>query len=241
MPSLPSALPPPSAGLKPFHVAIGRGTQVCQKPCSVIHDLNSAPADNEPQNYTCQAYNTNSSAVPISLGAIASLYDISCYATLNQTLTNTMPQVAIHNDIPTDEKLPLAPFGATAMITGHHFFSDNTTATFNLNTDIDQLGIAFSKKANSTAAPKVAANGSSLNGPGLDGVTYNATAVAWLKLLVETPSKFPTLVVGQNTNNISEVYRINTVGGSPPTDCSAFPEGGTFELQYSAEYWFWAS
>ncbi|KAK4696475.1 hypothetical protein P7C71_g1451, partial [Lecanoromycetidae sp. Uapishka_2] len=219
MPPLPSALPPPTTGLKPFQVALGRGTQ----------------------NYTCQASDTNSSAVPVAIGAVASLYDISCYATLNQSLTNTMTQVAIHHDCPTDERVALSPFGATATLLGHHYFPDTTTATFNLNTVADQLGIAFSKKANSTAAPTTGSNGSSLNGPGLDGVTYNATAVPWLKLMAETPSKFPTLVVGQNTNNIAEIYRINTVGGSPPPNCAAFPKGGSFQLQYSAEYWFWSS
>lgn len=36
MPPLPSALPPPSAGLKPFHVGLGRGTQVSQPLPSIF-------------------------------------------------------------------------------------------------------------------------------------------------------------------------------------------------------------
>lgn len=155
-------------------------------------------------------------------------------------MTNQLTQVAINNDIPKNEKLPLAPFGPTATLTGHHYFTDSTTATFNLDTDKDQLGIALSKKLNSAAAPKDPANPTSLNGPGLDGETYNATAVAWLKLMVESPLKYPTLVVGENRGGIAEVYRINTVGGNPPADCSAFPEGANFTMPYSAEYWFWA-
>jgi hypothetical protein len=35
-----------------------------------------------------------------------------------------------------------------------------------------------------------------------------------------------------------EIYRINTAGGNPPESCTGQKEA--FEVEYSAEYWFYA-
>ena len=185
--------------------------------------------------------------MPVATGAVATLYNVSCHAALNTTIASALPQMAIHeryspqsSSPPNQQQQPqqdiLALAGATAKLTGHHFFSDATTAAFNLNTPNGDLGIAFAKKVNTTAAGMKDA---ALNGPGLDGVTWNATAVPWLKLNVEKAPQLPGNVLAENNGGVKEVYRVNTVGGSPPVDCSAFPAGGSFQMQYSAEYWFW--
>lgn len=120
-------------------------------------------------------------------------------------------------------------FAATpnAKISGHHFFSDATTATFNLNVDDEEsLGVVFSKKNGTVPAPAGA-------GKGLDG----SKAVPWLYLKA---SKSPA---GDdpngNTGGVKEVYRVRTAGGAAPATCEEYM-GQSFSQEYSAEYWFFA-
>ncbi|CAG8958532.1 hypothetical protein HYFRA_00009847 [Hymenoscyphus fraxineus] len=51
-------------------------------------------------------------------------------------------------------------------------------------------------------------------------------SVAWLKLSA----------IGGTTSGLSEAYRVNTNGGSPPATCA--DSAASFEVKYSAEYWF---
>ena len=90
---------------------------------------------------------------------------------------------------------------------GIHYFVDTTTPAFVIN----GLGTNIMKKSNSTNAPN------NTNGD-----------VAWLKL--DAPS---TAV----SNMVKEVYRLNTQGGSQPSNCSGMPP--TFEVQYAADYFFY--
>lgn len=55
-------------------------------------------------------------------------------------------------------------------------------------------------------------------------------AVPWLKLEFN-----PIGEVG----SVREIYRLNTAGGTPPATCAGM--AGAFEVQYSAEYWFYAA
>jgi hypothetical protein len=48
-------------------------------------------------------------------------------------------------------------------------------------------------------------------------------AVAWLKLIAKDGA----------TGGLQEVYRVETVGGSPPATCAGMP--GTFEIQYATQ------
>ncbi len=66
----------------------------------------------------------------------------------------------------------------------------------------------------------------------------NTTAVAWLKLSAQTAPAVSEERASENVGGVVEIYRVNTAGGSPPKDCSGFPDGGHFELPYAAEYWF---
>ena len=72
-------------------------------------------------------------------------------------------------------------------------------------------------KAGDIAAPKA---GSS---PGPDGKGNGA--VDWLELGEKTGS----VALGQG-------YRVWTAGGKPPVTCAGM--GPTFEMDYSAQYWF---
>lgn len=80
------------------------------------------------------------------------------------------------------------------------------------------MGVAACSKEASTAAPENATKGQGVVSTG---------AVPWLKLKVKT----------MEGSGIEEVYRVNTAGGAAPHTCEGM--GGSFEVQYAAEYWFY--
>ena len=120
-------------------------------------------------------------------------------------------------------------FAATpdAKMSGHHFFTDATTPTFNLNVDDEKsLGIVFSKKNGTVAAP--VGSGTSLDG---------SKAVPWLYLKASASPAGDD--PSGNKGGVKEVYRVNTAGGAAPPTCAGL-EGQSFSREYSAEYWFFA-
>ncbi|KOS17251.1 hypothetical protein ESCO_006386 [Escovopsis weberi] len=174
------------------HVAVGRGTQ----------------------NYTCDA--SNPTAAPQPIGAMATLFNVSCVAAMWPTLVEAMPLMAVAMDLSTT-KTAGAGF---APMSGVHYFTDLTTPYFDLDTPSMAIGEAPCAKNSSTAAP-----GLPLGGMG----HWKGSAVPWLKLTTKDGA----------TGNIKEVYRVNTVGGTPPSSCEGQP--ASVEVQYSALYWFWES
>jgi len=187
----PTPLPTVSAGLVLKHVAIGRGTQ----------------------NYTCST--TNATAAPVSIGAVATLYNATCVAATYPDLLTALPNVALQFNLTSNDQATLSP--SYLAISGHHFFSNTTTPTFNLNTTAENLGFAPCTKNNTVAAPAGAPVGQGGVGHG---------SVAWLKLLTRDGA----------TGNLEEIYRVNTAGGNPPATCAGMP--ATFEVEYASEYWF---
>jgi hypothetical protein len=188
MPSAPTPLPPVSAGLTLKHVAIGRGTQ----------------------NYTCST--TNATAAPVSIGAFATLYNATCVASTYPDLLTALPNVALQFNLTSNDQATLSP--SYLAISGHHYFSNTTTPTFDLDTASLNLGFAPCSKNNTVNAPPGAPLGQGGEGNG---------SVAWLKLLTRDGS----------TGNLEEVYRVNTAGGNPPATCAGMP--ATFEVQYASE------
>ncbi len=183
---VPKGLPAPDAGLMLKHVAIGRGVQ----------------------NYTCDTKNTT--AVPQSAGAVATLFNASCIASNYPDLLNLLPKVAMEFNL-TDDEAPRMGV-ANLAISGKHFFTNNTTPFFNLDTPSQQLGEIPCAKNSSVNAPDDAPKGQ-----------LKEVAVAWLKL-VSRPGA---------TGNLAEVYRVETAGGSAPATCAGMP--ATFSIQYSAQ------
>jgi hypothetical protein len=99
-------------------------------------------------------------------------------------------------------------------ILGHHFFSASGVPTF----DLTRLSLYFSgKKTASVPAPPNAAKGQ-------DG----SAAVPWLQLQDNGAGL---------SHGISEAYRVETAGGSAPASCASMP--AAFQVQYSAQYWFY--
>lgn len=127
---------------------------------------------------------------------------------------------------------------------GYHYFSDATTPTFNLDMGDTNYGIIRTKLDKKAPAPEDPASKGFW--PYTDSAKPNAdqlrntTAVAWLRLTVPTMPAVDERIASENKGNVVEVYRINTAGGSPPKDCSGYPDGGHFELPYAAAYWFFA-
>jgi hypothetical protein len=99
---------------------------------------------------------------------------------------------------------------ANIFLSGYHYFTDLTTALFNFNTTLHEWGSVACKKSNSSSAPD----------PKMD--------IPWLKLSSKSASGC----------TISEVYRLNTASGLPPATCAG--QQANIQVQYSAEYWFWA-
>ena len=183
----PTPLPLPSAGLVLKHVAIGRGTQ----------------------NYTC---GTNATAAPVATGALATLYNATCIASTYPDLLAILPSVALQFNLTSVNQATLSP--SNLAISGHHYFANATTPTFNLDTTAMDLGFAPCSKNASVSAPAGAPLGQDDKGNG---------AVAWLKLLTKAGT----------TGDLEEVYRVNTAGGNPPATCEGMP--AAFEVQYAAE------
>ncbi|ROW08970.1 hypothetical protein VMCG_02750 [Cytospora schulzeri] len=177
------------------------------------------------QNYTCDT--TDESAAPSAVGAVATLFNASCIASTYPDLLNMLPRVALAfnlsespdylaNLLPASTAHTLAP--GNYAISGHHYFTNTTTPFFNLDTTNGQLGSIPCAKAASVAAPTDAPTGQ-----------QGEEAVPWLKLQAREGA----------TGRLEEVYRLETAGGSAPSTCAGMP--ASFEVQYSAQYWFYES
>ncbi|APA11831.1 hypothetical protein SS1G_05337 [Sclerotinia sclerotiorum 1980 UF-70] len=178
-----SELPSPSGTL--VYAALGRGIQ----------------------NYTCSAVG----ATPVAIGAIASLYDgtqyASCYGASNfNTLTNLAP----YFDLPSTTSaqfLELNPLGK-------HFFDASGTPTFDL---YFVNKILYSAKIGDVPAPEDA-----------DVGPANTGAVDWLALSAKANYK---------SVGLSEVFRVETNGGNSINPCTKV---GVESVPYAAQYWFYS-
>jgi hypothetical protein len=171
-------------------VAIGRGTQ----------------------NYTCDA--ANATATPVPVGAVATLFNVSCIAADMPALLQQLPMIALDLPVPTSDD-PNSPI--VQDMSGHHYFLDDTTPFFNMDTSLHQYGMGAMAKANSSDAPAGAYVGQYGKGDG---------AVTWLTLDAKSDGTW------------KQVYRLNTAGGVPPKMCTDMqPYQAAFEVPYAAEYW----
>ncbi|KAL2820659.1 hypothetical protein BJX63DRAFT_379854 [Aspergillus granulosus] len=188
LPSFASGLPTPTDGQRPLYVALGRGTQ----------------------NYTCATSTADSE--PVAVGAVARLYNATCYAANFPDMIELLPAIAYRMRLPSDESSPMAP--ANLNLIGHHFF-EGKVPVFNLDTTPQrQLGIAKVKKDADLEAPETAIQGR--NG-----------AVAWLYLSATNGT------IGRFTG----VYRVDTAGGSPPKTCEGLNK--EFTVEYAANYYIY--
>ena len=182
-------LPAPEPGASLFQVVIGRGTQ----------------------NYTCDL--ANATATPVPVGAVATLFNVSCIAADMPALLEKLPAIALDLPVPASDDMS-SPINQD--MSGHHYFIDSTTPFFNLDTSLHQYGMGALAKANASNAPAGAYLGVDGQGNG---------AVQWLNLVAKSGPQ----------DAWKQVYRLNTAGGVPPTMCTGLQPA--FEVPYAAEYW----
>ena len=178
-----------------FQVVIGRGTQ----------------------NYTCDL--SNATAVPEPVGAVASLFNVSCIAADMPELLAKLPGIAL--DLSAVPSTQDNAKGNAMMkdMSGHHYFVNDTTPYFNMDTSLYSYGKGALKKTAVADAPDDAIVGPRGKGDG---------AVAWLMLSMNDYPEW-----GQP--DFKAVYRLNTAGGNPPKMCTGQLE--SFTVEYASEYW----
>jgi len=160
------------------------------------------------QNYTCSAVG----AVPVQLGAIATLYDATSLAFSNLALLHTIPPIVVTK--PLDPGY-MAQAGQHFNVIGNHYFDSASTPTFNLSLATPQR-TGFMAKTLGVNAPVGASKGPQGTG-----------AVAWLDLNMKP---------GYVQKNVEQVYRVETAGGMNFATCTT---AGVMTVQYAAEYWFY--
>lgn len=154
--------------------------------------------------------------MPLAVGAVASLFNITCLSVESPGLVAVLPDIALNLPVPFSSSTSSS--NTYFDLSGHHYFLDDTTPFFNMDTSEHNYGTGAFKKANSSNAPSNAMKGPENAGNG---------AVAWLKLSALNTA-------GQV---FQEVYRVNTAGGSPPTTCQG--QQAAFEVDYAAQYWLY--
>ncbi|KAI2790899.1 hypothetical protein POX_c03750 [Penicillium oxalicum] len=163
------------------------------------------------QNYTCA--DSTSHSKPALVGAVANLYNATCLAADFPDLLHLLPDIAYRISLPASNLAAFPP--ANLELMGHHFFA-GTVPTFNLDTTpTKQFGIVRTKKEGSIDAPP-------------DAVKGEHGAVAWLYLST----------INTTVGDYASVYRVDTASGGAPSTCKGLP--AAFEIQYSANYYFYA-
>ena len=176
------------------------------------------------QNYSC----SSTSAVPKSIGAIATLFDATGYlqdcgnpktsklSTRYLKAYNRQHCQASQNldDDSCQEEINILDLP----LLGHHYFGSVNGAGVPFF-DIYSGDFLSAQKTGDIPAPPDAFDGGA-NGHG---------AIDWLFLPSDGSSR---------TSGLSEVYRINTAGGNAdPAGCSS--GDAVISYKYSAEYWFY--
>ncbi|KAF8852147.1 hypothetical protein BDZ45DRAFT_695315 [Acephala macrosclerotiorum] len=157
------------------------------------------------QNYTCSGVG----AVPSAIGAIATLYDATSLAFVNESAVHAIPPVAVFEPLPSGD---LALAEGVFEPLGHHYFDATGTPTFNL-TAVNK--ILFGNKTGDVKAPSTANKG-----------PFKTGAVDWLQLTKKTT---------YTSVGVSLAYRVVTAGGNAPANCSST---ALISVPYAAEYWF---
>lgn len=180
-----TSLPAPSADFFLASITVGRGVQ----------------------NYTC---GNDSTAAPVSIGAIAILYEASCIGLSDPDLLAALPGQALAISPPADPEEDLDCGSQPLERAGHHFFTAAKVPTFDFTETGDpELGLGMMSVGVKSPAPDA------------------ATSVPWLSLNRADGSVGP----------IQAIYRLNTAGGVAPATCDGQQPGGTISVQYAAQYW----
>ncbi|OCH85780.1 hypothetical protein OBBRIDRAFT_838704 [Obba rivulosa] len=167
------------------------------------------------QNYTCGTTGTYT-----NVGALAELFDISCTP---EVLFDAVTDVIFDawKDAPasitTAELIDTLAIFDPPFILGQHFFITNPITGSGLSPKWDFTSASLKGHSDAFA---VGAKVGDLPAP-----TDNVTNIDWLQLNV---------VQGDLA---SEIFRIQTRGGQPPTSCT--PGSPEIFIRYAAQYWLY--
>ncbi|KAJ5161743.1 hypothetical protein N7492_007135 [Penicillium capsulatum] len=202
---------PPPDGLKPMYVGIGRGTQVWSRFLTSGSII--ANSSGKKKNYTCADSTSNSK--PQAIGARASLFDATCLAADYPQIVEMVPGVIYNIPLLSLQGGIFRALGIDLM--ARHFFPEATTPEFNFDiTPPKYKGVMMTKKQDQMDAKGNAAKGK-----------YGAVPWLYLTKTTGTVGKFES------------VYRVDTASGSPPDTCQGM--AASFEIEYSANYYFFGS
>ena len=155
---------------------------------------------------------TNSSTeAPTQVGAIATLYNATCEAVRAPVVFNNATVLALNYAVPTADNQV-----AASLMSGHHFFTASGSPYFYMDTANANYGWIQAAKNGTSTAPDGSSKG-----------TNELGSVPWLKLTSSVPG-----------TSFKEVYRVETAGGVAPKTCDGM--AGSFNIDYSAQYWFYA-
>lgn len=182
------------------------------------------------QNYTCDTSNPNSA--PVSMGAVATIYDTFCIATRFPDIQRLLPDISLQLSLPanvtgTPTSVPaVLDYTNRGVIIGHLYNLNASTLVFPMDTHEN----GFFGRVNSVILESADAPSWAPTGQGTLGV--GAASWQYYGAYNGTIGKVPT-------GNVQNVYRINTAGGQAPSTCIG--QAAEFGIEYAAEYWFWGS
>lgn len=147
---------------------------------------------------------------------MATLFNASCLVAISPDLATALTRAALRFDLAQSLAIGGRLVPSDLLLSGEHYFADSTTALFKLDVAPSvQLGeLPCGKNASIPVPPSDAASSKGLQGE---------PPVPWLKLVAKAGA----------TGGLQEVYRFNTVGGSPPGTCHGMP--AEFQVDYTAQ------
>ncbi|EKD13736.1 uncharacterized protein L3040_005648 [Drepanopeziza brunnea f. sp. 'multigermtubi'] len=164
------------------------------------------------QNYTCAT--ACGPAVPV--GAVATLFDATALARLSPSMLHTIPPLAVDQPIPAAGEAFQVGTAPPLMPIGRHYFDAAGVPVFELS-GVNK--VLYATRAANVSAPE----GSN---PGAGGRGHGA--VDWLLLVAK--QNYVAESVG-----LGAAYRVVTAGGKAVCD-----REGAQQVDYAAEYWFYA-
>lgn len=194
-----STLPAPASSLALKYIALGLGTQNYWCPAST-------------PSSTISTTTTTSTGTPISIGAVATLYNATHLFTTTATLGSTALSILQCGITCLADSLN-APLSLPQL--GHHYFDALGRPTF----DLGSSGFLSAKKIAAVPAPDGACAGRNAAG-----------AVDWLQLSDNGAGL---------SRGVSVVYRVETAGGLVVEGGCAGREGLVVVSDYAALYWFY--
>ncbi|PBK79910.1 hypothetical protein ARMGADRAFT_1021227 [Armillaria gallica] len=162
------------------------------------------------QNYTCTA-----DGVYTNVGAVATLFDISCL--VGTPLFGHIQDLAIDawKSIHNSQSVP-PELGLDFFVLGDHFFITNPVTGSGISPKWD-----FTKSLHNSEAFVVGARSGGMPAP------TGSSDIDWLVL---------NRVLGSLA---TQVFRVDTRDGQPPATCT--PGSAPITVKYTAKYWFFGS